>query len=78
MENINRDVIYLICKKLNLSSILKFSLVNKRMYEKVMLHPDIILDKLEKQGVLNSLKRCHFLSYQIKTTLRGMISKLEE
>ena len=76
MENINTDIIYLICQKLDLSSILKLALVNKRLNDKIFLHPDIVLNKLPTNGTLNSLKRCRFLSYQIKTSLRGILYKL--
>ena len=76
MENINRDIIYLICQKLDLSSILKLALVNKRLYDKIFLHPDIVLNKLPTNGTLNSLKRCRFLSRQIKTSLHGILYKL--
>ena len=74
MDNISKDVIYLICKKLDLSSILKFSLVNKRLNEKIFLHPYIVLNKLPTNGTLNSLKRCRFLSWQIKTSIRSLLS----
>ena len=77
MEEISRDVIYLICQKLDMKSIVNFSLINKRTYEKIFLHPTLILDKIPPTGISNSFKRCRFLTYQIKTSLRSVFSKLQ-
>ena len=78
MEEISRDVIYLICQKLDMKSILNLSLVNKRTNEKIFLHPNLILDKIPPNGISNSFKRCRFLTYQIKTSLRSVLFKLDE
>ena len=76
MDNLSRDVIYLICQKLDMKSILSLSLLNNRIYEKIFLHPSLILDKIPSTGLLNSLKRCRFLTLQIKTSLRSVMLKL--
>ena len=78
MDNLSRDVIYLICKKLDMKSILSLSFINKRTYEKIFLHPNLILDKIPSTGLLNSLKRCRFLTLQIKASLRSVVLKINQ
>ena len=78
MEEISRDVIYLICQKLDIHTIINFSFINKRTYEKIFLHPNLILDKIPATGLLNSLKRCRFLTLQIKASLRSVVLKINQ
>jgi hypothetical protein len=42
MDKLNRDVMYLICKKLNIRSILNLSTVNKTLRQKIIFHEYIL------------------------------------
>lgn len=59
MEKLNRDEIYLICKKLNLKSTLNFSLTNKKLRGVILLHNSLLKEKLRCP------ERCHLMLFQI-------------
>ena len=42
MDKLNRDELYLICKKLTTKSILNLSTVNKTLRQKIILHESIL------------------------------------
>jgi hypothetical protein len=42
MDKLNRDELYLICKKLDTKSILNLSIVNKNLRQKIIFHESIL------------------------------------
>lgn len=61
MEKLNKDEIYLICKKLNINSTLNFSLANRRLRNTIFLHDTLLREKLKCP-----MKRCHHMVFQIR------------
>ena len=59
MEKLNKDEIYLICKKLSLKSTLNFSLTNKKLRGVILLHNSLLKEKLRCP------ERCHLMLFQI-------------
>ena len=54
MSKLNRDEIYMICMRLDINSILRFSLVNKNMREKIVCN--VLKYKLNRQYYISALE----------------------
>lgn len=77
---LNGDEIYLVCMKLDIPSLLKFSLCNKKIYEKsvnVLLYKSSELDKtiLNTKDIINIRYRLNVLC--IKMSARRIINLIK-
>ena len=68
---LNKDEIYLICKKLNLRSLRKFCLVNKHVYNIIFLHKTLLVDKL-----ICPAKTLRVLIFQINLKLNFLCDEI--
>jgi hypothetical protein len=71
---LNKDEIYLICKKLDLRSTMNFSFISKKFRSIIILHETLLKEKFTS---FHPARRCLVTTLQIKYMVRSMIAKLE-